>query len=418
MTSSPTPSSIKSIVPAIVVAVLAVLALLLTLACAVLWMALQRVSDAAPHPQPEASAAAQPAPSTPTTATPTPEPTPDPFAELEWIPLSDPRLEVRGFAFWDDAPGDFRRLPRESEPTLSPALNLLARNTSGGRVLFRTNSSMLALRARYTSPPGMRNMHAFGQSGIDVYIDGVYRSTLAPRGKADARDIVIADIAVEERAITLYLPLYMGLESLEVGLVPGASVVATTEPATLPVIFYGTSITQGGCASRPGLSYPAMVSRELGIDFLNMGWSGQGVAQPEVLEWIAPLPAAAWVIHMGANHRSAESLVESIERMITAIRDKGPKDVPIICFTPILMTFELPMSPTNPNPQPAMRVAVRELIARLQAEGDTNLILVEGLELLGPDDTDGMVDEIHPNDLGFRRIADGLIPVLREALDR
>src|SRR5205807_9956158 len=162
-----------------------------------------------------------------------------------------------------------------------------AQSPSGGRIRFRTNSTAVAIRLEYPGPPRMKNMHAFGQTGVDLYADGVYRVTAI--ADADAKPGKTQDYTYfknqprVDRDITLYLPLYSPVKVLGIGLDPDARVQEPRPFAVkAPVVFYGTSITQGGCASRSGMSYQAILGRMLNVDFVNLGFSGNGMGEPEL----------------------------------------------------------------------------------------------------------------------------------------
>ena len=199
---------------------------------------------------------------------------PDPV----WLPVLDSRLEIDGLPWQAENGADLIRFPSRLKDALPKAVWTLAQSPSGGRIRFRTDSSKLAIRLEYPSPPGMRNMHAFGQSGVDLYLDGAYHSTaIAP---ADAKPDVpvehvyfdLKDAPRAEREITLYLPLYKAVKVLGIGIDRDAR-CAKARPFALPkpIVFYGTSITQGGCASRPGMSYQAMLGPRVERGFREPG---------------------------------------------------------------------------------------------------------------------------------------------------
>jgi hypothetical protein len=124
----------------------------------------------------------------------------------------------------------------------------------------------------------MRNMHSFGQAGLDAYVDGEYIGSVAPGSATEVESFFYSGAPKRMREITLYLPLYLGVAVNEIGIDSSASLLATEKPYSvdLPVVYYGTSITQGGCASRPGMSYQAILGRRLNVDFANFGFSGAG----------------------------------------------------------------------------------------------------------------------------------------------
>ena len=219
-------------------------------------------------------------------------------APLRWITLPGPPVQVNGLPWYSENGGDLFRLPAQLKDTFRPPVWDLAKDPSGGRIRFRTNSSILAIRLEYPKPPDMANMHAFGETGVDLYADGVYRGTaIATRDAQPGKTLehtFFQDQPRLDREITLYLPLYMPVKVLGIGLDPDAQVrPAKPFAAATPLVFYGTSITQGGCASRPGMSYQAILGRMLNLDFVNLGFSGNGRGEPELSHAVANINVAA-----------------------------------------------------------------------------------------------------------------------------
>jgi hypothetical protein len=335
-----------------------------------------------------------------------------------WIPVPDSRVEINGLPWQSENGADLIRFPARLKEVLPKAVWALAQSPSGGRIRFRTDSNRLAIRLEYPSPPGMRNMHAFGQTGVDLYVDGVYRGTaIAP---ADARPGVPVehvyfereDKARTEREITLYLPLYMAVKVLGIGIDRDAR-SARARPFALPkpIVFYGTSITQGGCASRSGMSYQAILGRAINVDFVNLGFSGNGKGEAVVARAVAEIDAACFVLDFAQNNVTVESLKEVYDPFIATLREKYPH-TPVLAITPIANSREQDSS----SQAEAMRQHIRQVVGRRIGAGDGHLQLVEGTDLLGRGRLDGLVDGSHPNDLGFQWMAEGLTPRLARML--
>ena len=332
---------------------------------------------------------------------------------FEWTPPQDARFDIVGLPWLAENKGELIRLPRRLEAALPPAVWNLGLSPSGGRIRFRTNSMRLAIRLEYPSPPNMANMHAFGQTGVDLYIDGGYRSTaIAPKDAAADKvveHVFFEDLPAAEREITLYLPLYKPVKVVALGLDSGALVKkAKRFDLAKPVVYYGTSITQGGCASRSGMSYQAILGRRLDLDFVNLGFSGNGKGEPVVANMTAEIDAAAFVLDFSQNNSTIESLREVYAPFLAVVREKHPH-TPIIAITPISAS-------RDSQRLRDMRAHIRDVVNARIAAGDTLLTLVEGLSLLGPTRLDGLVDGVHPNDLGFQWMADGLAAPLSKAL--
>jgi lysophospholipase L1-like esterase len=331
-------------------------------------------------------------------------------AALRWIELPNPQLEVNGLPWYSENRGELFRLPVRLKDTVRAPVWNLARSPSGGRIRFRTNSSALAVRLEYPSPPDMRNMHAFGQTGVDLYGDGVYRGTAiadkeAAPGKVYEHPYYNAPEG-PEREITLYLSLYKPVKVLAIGVDKEAQ-IQPAKPFALPkpIVFYGTSITQGGCASRSGMSYQAILGRMLNVDFVNLGFSGNGLGEPEMARAVAEIDAACFVLDFAQNNPTIESLQQAYGPFLETLRAKHP-ETPILAITPIYSARESWV--LVEKRLEGMREHIRQVVSRRIAAGDRHLQLVEGTDLLGPSGGDGLVDGSHPNDLGFQRMAEGL----------
>jgi lysophospholipase L1-like esterase len=328
---------------------------------------------------------------------------------LRWVELPNPQMEVDGLPWYGENGGDLFRLPVKLKDTYRPPVWELAQSPSGGRIRFRTNATTLAIRLEYPKPPGMANMHAFGQTGVDLYAEGLYRGTAiadrdAKPGKTQEHTYFKNQPRID-REITLYLPLYMSVKVLGVGFDPDARVQGP-RPFALkgPVVFYGTSITQGGCASRSGMSYQAILGRKLNVDFVNLGFSGNGLGEPELARAVASIDASCFVMDFAQNNPTVESLAEAYTPFLETIRGRHP-ETPILVITPIYATRE---SWARDSRLDGMRELIRTVAARRIAAGDLHLEIVEGNDLLGPSGDGGLVDGTHPNDLGFEWMATGL----------
>jgi lysophospholipase L1-like esterase len=334
------------------------------------------------------------------------------FAEeeaLRWVQLPTPPMEIAGLSWYAENGGELFRLPIKLKDTYRRPVWELAQSPSGGRIRFRTNSTALAIRLDYPEPPGMKNMHAFGQTGVDLYADGVYRGTAiadrdAKAGKTQEHTYFKSQPRID-REITLYLPLYMPVKVLGIGLDADAR-VQSARPFAIkgPVVFYGTSITQGGCASRPGMSYQAILGRMLNVDFVNLGFSGNGLGESELARAVAGIDASSFVMDFAQNNPTVESLAQAYPPFLETIRGRH-SETPILVITPIYSSSE---SWARDARLEGMREWIRQVAAQRIAGGDLHLEIVEGTDLLGPSGGDGLVDGTHPNDLGFQWMANGL----------
>ena len=334
---------------------------------------------------------------------------------INWISFPDPVFEINGLAWFNENSPDLYRLPIRMKEKVRPPVWSLAQQTSGGRIRFRSDCTTLAIRLEYPDLSRMQNMHTFGQSGVDLYIDGHYVRTAIPNKSTDVEFYYFKNIAKREREITLYLPLYKGVKVLQIGMNKGAE-ISPAQPFILdkPVVYYGTSITQGGCASRSGMSYQAILSRRLNLDFVNLGFSGNGKGDPELAEAMTEIDASCYVLDFGLNNGSAESLAKVYGPFLDILRRAKP-EILIIAISPPYYTQGF-LFYTDDQRNSEMRDVIRNEVARRIAAGDKNILFVDGFELLGPDLVDGLVDGGHPNDLGFQAMADRLIPTMVRVL--
>ena len=348
---------------------------------------------------------------------PIPEPPPK---EWQWHDPAEPPFRLVGFP-WFAQDRVFRRLPVEPEWPLPASVDGLANSTAGGQIQFRTASPRLAVKVELAGPSGMYHMPPSGQSGFDCYLGPpkrmLYRSTARFESCETEYECTLFDFPEgEPRNVTLNFPLYQGVRSVAVGLAPGANV----EPPPpfddpRPIIVYGTSITQGGCAARPGLCYTNILSRRLNRPFVNLGFSGSGRGEPEVARVMAEIPdPAAVVLDYEANAGSNNILQNTLDPFIAILREAHP-ETPILVVSRTRTTGEL-FSQAAFEGMRARREFQRETVKRLREEGDERIFFQDGGELMGEDFHECTVDGGHPHSMGFWLMAKGLAPVMERVL--
>jgi len=254
----------------------------------------------------------------------------------------------------------------------------------------------------------MPHMPATGVSGVDLYSkDASGRWSFVANGRLAGITNTARFSLPTGQPCLLYLPLYNGVTSVEIG-IPKGHTLAGADPAATkqrkPIVIYGTSITQGGCASRPGMAFPAIVGRRLDVPVINLGFSGSGKMEPAMAELLAELDPSAYVLDCLWN-MSPELVSTRVEPFVKTLRAARPD-------TPILLAEDC--SVRNVCPTAKGRI-VRAIHQKLTAEGMKNLYFLSNLGMLG-DDTEGTVDGCHPNDLGMMRqaevFANALAPLL------
>lgn len=305
----------------------------------------------------------------------------------------------------------FRRMPASVAEKVSPGVKGLALHTSGGRVRFKTNSPFLAIRAEMPPVSPMSHMPLTGQASFTVYFnkDGrsIYYRTFKPdagklfRGEGITGFIDFCDIPDEDmRDITIYFPLYATVNSLFVGVQEDAVLLpGDSYKKEKPVVFYGSSITQGGCASHSGNSYQGFLSRRFDTDFINLGFSGSAKAEDAMIEYVAGLDMSIFVYDYDHNAPDITHLKNTHEKMFRAVRKAHP-DLPVIITS-------APNFDTNRADRAPRRAVIFETYKNALSEGDHNVYFVDGERLFGGNCRDGCtVDGCHPNDLGFYRMAE------------
>jgi lysophospholipase L1-like esterase len=333
-------------------------------------------------------------------------------ANLAWYDAREVGLEGQAFS---DLKSPYDRLPARAEGKVRDAVWNLSRNSAGLCVRFRTNS--LTVRCQWTTTSdrlAMPHMPATGVSGVDLYVKddgGKWRWLGVGQPKEGSTHLatLVAGLSAVERDYCLYLPLYNGVSQVEIGVATGSklSQLIRAEDRRQPIVFYGTSITQGGCASRPGMVHTAILGRRLDRPVINLGFSGNGKMEAEVTSCLVDIDAAVFVIDCLPNMTAAE-VTANTAPLVATLRKAHPK-------TPIVLAEDRTYSNAFLRKEQAernatSRAALTKVFKELQAN-DPNLHYLAGEHQLGADGED-TVDGSHPTDLGFLRMADEFSKVL------
>ena len=331
--------------------------------------------------------------------------------DLVWFDVREAPFVLYG-VMYDEAQGCFVRMPQEIANGISAGVSgSLNRCTAGGRVRFRTNSRYMAIKAVMKNGSPMVHMPLTGQSGFDLYRvnkkgkDTYFRTFVPPRGMTEgyssAQWLEIGDAY----DYTLNFPLYDGVKELYVAFKREATLAAPTPYAIeKPVVYYGSSITQGGCASRPGNAYQAMISRQLSVDHVNLGFSGSAKGELAMAEYIATLDMSVFVMDYDHNCNSEAHLKETHEPFFKTVRAAHPELPIVIVSAPgVLLKGEEKVAGAN---YAARRAIIRRTYENALLAGDDNVTFIDGAQLFKGDLWDSCtVDGTHPNDLGFYRMA-------------
>ena len=312
----------------------------------------------------------------------------------------------------------YERLPASLKSVSRKPLWDLGRNSAGLALRFRSNSTCIGAKWEVRDNRSMNHMTPAGIKGLDLYClqDGkwVFAGSGRPQGKVNEATIV-KNMDPEEREYLLYLSLYDGVTSLAIGV----DSLSTLDQPTVdlpvrekPVVFYGTSILQGGCASRPGMAHTNILERWLNRECINLGFSGNALLDLEIAELIATVDASMFVLDFLPN-ATVEQMKERAEKFYSIVRSKHPE-------TPILFVEDPIFTHTLYDERIAKEVQrkndiLKEIFNRLKKENEKNIILISSKNMLG-EDGEATIDGIHFTDLGMMRYADLVCPIIKKAI--
>ena len=306
----------------------------------------------------------------------------------------------------------YYRMPPEVAKTVNPGVESLNCNTVGGRIRFTTDSSRIVLIARRDTGYNPDHMTYILVAGFDVYDGDTYVTTLRPGSQRSGDQTFEASCSfngARERNITINFPAYGPVLDILIGVEEGATVKrAPDHKYEKPFVIYGSSITQGGCASRPGNVHSAHLSRWMDSNYVNLGFSGSAKGEETMARYIATLDMSALIMEYDHNAPSIEHLEATHEPFFKIIREAQP-NLPVIFVT-------RPEALPNSNRDGRFAI-IKKTYDNAVAAGDKNVYFAPMPEALAPIGNEGTVDGCHPNDLGFFFMAKGLYPALKAAIE-
>ncbi len=336
--------------------------------------------------------------------------------EIKWHDASTFEIEGKG---WTKTAGLFDRLPDSAQSKVTKAVWGLSKDSAGLAIRFLTDAPVVSVRwSLVNSSLAMPHMPATGVSGVDLYTRSTDNTWLfVGNGRPHKQEgnvdrFTFRDGGKKGRECLLYLPLYNGTKSLEIGVPAGASLLKPEPRVSAqqkPIVVYGTSIAQGGCASRPGMAWPAILGRMLDRPVINLGFSGAGRMEPTIGELLAEIDASAFIIDCIWNMGDDANLYkERVPKLVKAIRQKHSD-------TPILFVGQ---SMIRPGVHPTKATLTQEEVVKaLQQEGIKGLHLLPGDHLAGPD-SEATVDGVHFSDLGMLRQAQAMLEGVKKVLEK
>lgn len=349
--------------------------------------------------------------------------------DVEWFSVRENPFHTYG-VFYSEEEGLYRRLPKNIAEATNEGVIWLSKHSAGGRVRFETDSPYIVLHAKECFETPFSHMTICGRYGFSLFTNDQFGGSFMPSYedfvKADARfggneEVLVGGVKYPyvtdnlPYQATLFFPLYIPVKEVYIGLKKG-SILREAKPYkhSRPVLFYGSSITQGGCASKPGDDYINRLSRLLDMDFVNLGFSGSAKAEKAMAEYIAQQNPSIFVMDYDHNAPTAEYLRQTHYSLYETIRKEHP-DTPIIFTTmPTIETYE------NRPWFKERRQEILDSFERMQATGDKNVYLVDFYGCFGKLEKGecGTVDDCHPDSLGFLRMAKRMYPLLNNLLNK
>jgi len=331
---------------------------------------------------------------------------PERGVEMTWMELSDPNLDMRGLPWYAENAPDLWRLPKRAQATTPQGAWNRALVPSGGRIRLSCNTSCLSIRARMVAE---RNRPCF----FDAYVGTELAGSAVISGTETVDLTLIEKTDHSMKDITIYLP---NTHHVRVDAIGVAADTQFRSPSSFalkrPLVCYGSSVLQGTGASRGAMTYPALLARQLNLDYVNLGFGGSGRAEPQVVSLVSEIDACGFLFDLGKSYGAQP--IEVYAKMLDMIRASHP-EVPIIVVTPIYSQRER-TEPEYLDKSEKLRVLMRQAAQERIQAGDQRTFVVEGLDLCGEADWDAFHDPTHPNDEGNRRMAERLAPLVEKVV--
>lgn len=335
---------------------------------------------------------------------------------IRWHRVQDWGVEGKG---WMETERYYDRLPSKAKELVREPVWNLSHHSAGISASFITDSKTMHIRYEVLNENlSMFHMPATGVSGIDLYAeDHLGRERWVQVTHPDKKIIeaeLVKNLDGLKRKYTLYLPLYNGVESLSIGVPENTELIPVAPRTSKPLVFYGTSILHGACASRPGMAFTNILRRRLNIPVINLGFSGNGRMEPELADLLSELDAQVFILDCVPN-MSTEMIQERVApfvRKLNYVRQQAK-----ILLTEGRVFANAQFDPGMAQGHQRSREALHQSFQTLKPLMKDNLYYLQATDLIG-DDGDGTTDGSHPNDLGMVRYADAYEPVLREILGK
>jgi len=336
-----------------------------------------------------------------------------------WNPAETPGIPPDGIGWPQDSSHFYSRLPPDAEHAVRKDVFDLSKQPSGITLHFTSNAPAIVVEYALRDQLQFPHMPATGVSGVDLY-DSLGQRVVATYQFGDTVRYRFAGLpgpaGTNPMGYSLYLPLYNTVKWLRIGVEQGYALTPYRKTHSATVVVYGTSIAQGACASRPGLSWGNLLGRITGYDVINLGFSGNGRLEPEVIGYLTRLDPTVYILDCLPNltDRSPDEVYKKIVDAVDQVRRAHPA-------TPIILAEHAGFgneqtNETNRNRCAAVNTALRKAIADLRRKKVKGLYLLEK-RTIGLD-SDSFVDQVHPNDAGMMRYARAYARLISRVVNR
>ncbi len=336
----------------------------------------------------------------------------------------DSKIKIEGLKYYDPEKKPFsiygvfregeyyRRLPKTVCEKMSEAAVNLGTYTAGGRIRFSTDSSIITVYVEHDPVAEHPHFSALGQSGCDLYenLEGeeIYRGSFMPNiYDSEKYEFAIKITGEGLRSYTINLPSYCSIKKVYIGLSENAEIAEDVRYNPIsPFVYYGSSITQGGCASRPGNSYENIICRKTNVDYINLGFAGNARGEDSIIDYVSALDMSLFVLDYDYNAPSVEHLKNTFLKFYKNVRRKN-RSLPIIMMT-------RPKYRLNSD-ELARNKVVSSIYEQAVKSGDSNVYFIDGRELVNEFVREtAFVDGIHPTDSGHASIAQRILEEIKK----
>ena len=337
--------------------------------------------------------------------------------DIDWHDPRNEPFKTHG-VYYSENDCRYVRMPLDIAAEVKTGYDILATHTAGGRIRFVTDSDFVAVSVVSDKKPCLYNTPLTGSHGFGLYSDGVYIGSLSPthddydENSETLKFSSYRPLEKGKKEITLYFPLYNGVIRFFVGLSKGASVFSARDyKYTSPIVYYGSSITQGGGVSHPGNEYTGILSRRFDIDYLNLGFSGTSKGEEVIAEYIASLEAPIYFIDYDSPD-SSEEVEDGIVRLYKKIRAKNKS-------ADIIFTTRPDFVGKDNLIQTELRDINIKVAKRLISNGDENVYYIDAKEMFPGEYANlATVENTHPNDLGYYLLSESIGNIIEKILKK